>query len=275
MRGSRPQLLWAPVIPHVMGIVNVTPDSFSDGGAFLAADHAVAHGVQLTEEGAMVLDVGGESTRPGAAPVDVDTELARVIPVLEGLRRATSGAVRLSIDTRKPEVARAAVAAGATIINDVSASLHEVAAELGVGWIAMHMRGEPPTMQDAPHYGDVVGEVAAELEAAAQAGRRAGVREVWIDPGIGFGKTAEHNWQLLAQLHRIVALGRPVVVGASRKGFLGRVLAASDGVTDPVPVDDRREASLAVATWAMAAGARMIRAHDVRMTVHAARVVAA
>jgi dihydropteroate synthase len=264
------------VIPDVMGIVNVTPDSFSDGGAYFSPDDAVAHGLQLADEGAAVLDIGGESTRPGAAPVDVDTELARVLPVLEGLRRATDGTVRLSIDTRKPEVARAAVAAGATLINDVSATLCDVAAELGVGWLAMHMRGDPRTMQDAPYYDDVVAEVIAELEAAAQAGVRAGVREIFVDPGIGFGKTAEHNWQLLAHLDRIVALGWPVVVGASRKRFLGLALAASDGTPgELVPVDDRREGSLTVATWAMAAGARMIRAHDVRMTVQAARVVAA
>ena len=258
-----------------MGIVNVTPDSFSDGGRYLRVDDAVAHGLRLASDGASVLDIGGESTRPGADPVDVDTELARVVPVIEQLRAATAGEVRLSVDTRNPAVARAAVAAGATLINDVTASLHEVAAELGVGWIAMHMRGEPRTMQDDPHFDDVVGEVSDELAAAARAGEAAGVREVWIDPGLGFGKQAEHNWTLLANLDRLVALGWPVVVGASRKRFLGVALAASDGVEGPVPVDDRREASLSVATWAMLHGARMVRAHDVRMTVHAARVVAA
>jgi dihydropteroate synthase len=263
------------VIPDVMGIVNVTPDSFSDGGRYLRMDDAVAHGLQLVADGASVLDVGGESTRPGAEPVAVDTEIARVVPVIEQLRTATAGAVRLSVDTRHADVARAAVAAGATLINDVTASLHEVAADLGVGWIAMHMRGEPRTMQDDPHFDDVVAEVADELAAAARAGRAAGVREVWIDPGLGFGKLPEHNWTLLAQLDRLVALGWPVVVGASRKRFLGVALAASDGVAEVVPVDDRREASLSVATWAMLHGARMVRAHDVRMTVHAARVVAA
>jgi dihydropteroate synthase len=258
-----------------MGIVNVTPDSFSDGGRFLRADDAIAHGERLADEGAAVLDIGGESTRPGAEPVDPDTELERVIPVIEGLRRRTAGAVRLSIDTRHAEVARAAVAAGATLINDVSSSLHEVAAELGVGWVAMHKRGDPRTMQIDPHYDDVVAEVAEELAAAARTADAAGVREVWIDPGIGFGKTAEHNWTLLANLDRLVALGRPVLVGVSRKGFLGRALADSDRSPEPVPVDDRREASIAVATWAMLHGARMIRAHEVRPTVHAARVVAA
>jgi dihydropteroate synthase len=258
-----------------MGIVNVTPDSFSDGGRYLRVDDAVAHGLRLAEEGAAVLDIGGESTRPGAEPVDVATELDRVVPVIEALRTATEGRVRLSVDTRREAVARAAVVAGATLLNDVSASLHEVAAELGVGWIAMHMQGEPRTMQHEPHYDDVVAEVCDALAAAARAGERAGVREVWVDPGIGFGKTADHNWTLLAQLDRVVALGWPVVVGASRKGFLGAVLAKSDGVADPVPVDDRREGSLSVATWAMLHGVRMVRAHEVRGTVHAARVVAA
>lgn len=169
------------------------------------------------------------------------------------------------------------------MLNDVTASLHEVAAELGMAWIAMHMRGEPRTMQHDPHYDDVVAEVSAELEAAARAGEAAGVPEVWIDPGLGFGKNAEHNWQLVAHLDNLVALGWPVVVGASRKRFLGLALAASDashsnkagGSTEPVPVDDRREGSLAVATWAMMHGVRMVRVHEVRMTVHAARVVAA
>lgn len=258
-----------------MGIVNVTPDSFSDGGRYLHADDAVAHGLRLAAEGATVLDIGGESTRPGAEPVDVETELARVVPVIERLRAETAGAVRLSVDTRRAEVARAAIAAGATLVNDVSASLYGVAADAGVGWVAMHMRGEPRTMQDDPHYDDVVAEVTAELDAVARAAIDAGVPEVWIDPGIGFGKNAEHNWALLANLDRVVALGHPVLVGVSRKRFLGVALAASDGMTEPVPVDDRREGSLAVATWAMLHGARMVRAHEVRMTVHAARVVAA
>jgi dihydropteroate synthase len=258
-----------------MGIVNVTPDSFSDGGRYLRVEDAVAQGLRLVAEGAAVLDIGGESTRPGADPVDVDTELARVVPVVEALRAAVEGEVRLSVDTRRPEVARAAVQAGATLVNDVSASLHEVAADLGVGWIAMHMRGEPRTMQVAPHYDDVVAEVTAELADAARAAQQAGVREIWIDPGLGFGKTSDHNWTLLAHLDELVALGHPVVVGASRKGFLGFALAKSDGRSEPAPVDDRLEGSIAVATWAMHHGARMVRAHDVRPTVHAARVVAA
>lgn len=256
-------------VPLVMGIVNVTPDSFSDGGRFL--DAAIAHGVELLAEGASILDVGGESTRPGADPVDVDTELARVIPVVEAL----SELGRVSIDTRKPEVARAAVAAGATLLNDVSASLWPVAADLGVGWIAMHMQGEPGTMQLDPHYDDVVAEVRGFLADRAEAAARAGVREIWVDPGFGFGKTDAHNLALLAGLDRIVDLGWPVLVGTSRKAMLGRLLAVSDGVDGPVPVDDRLAGSLATEVWAMHRGAAMIRVHDVRSAVQAAKVVAA
>ena len=254
-----------------MGIVNVTPDSFSDGGRYLSPTTAIEHGRRLAAEGADVLDVGGESSRPGADAVDVETELARVIPVLEGL--APLG-VRLSIDTTKAAVARAAVAAGASLINDVSASLEPLAAELSVGWIAMHRRGDPKTMQQHAHYDDVVAEVCRDLADAADRGRRAGVAEIWLDPGIGFAKTARHNLELLAHLDAVVGLGFPVCVGASRKRFLGELLAASEGV-DHVDDDDRREGSLVAATTAMVAGATMVRVHDVRMTVHAARVVAA
>src|SRR3954451_14688606 len=173
-----------------MGGINVTPDSFSDGGRFLSVDGAVAHGRHLAAEGADWLDVGGESTRPGADPVDEAEELRRVLPVVEAL--AADG-FRVSIDTRHEGVARAAVAAGASLLNDVSASLGAVAAELGVAWAAMHAQGDPRTMQDAPHYDDVVAEVLAHLVARADAARTTGVPEVWIDPGIGFGKTAAHN----------------------------------------------------------------------------------
>jgi dihydropteroate synthase len=253
-----------------MGVVNVTPDSFSDGGRF--ADHAtaIAHGLALAAEGADWVDVGGESTRPGAAPVEEDEELRRVVPVVEALAAA---GLHVSIDTRKATVARAAVAAGATLLNDVGASLGAVAAELGVGWAAMHARGEPATMQDAPSYDDVVLEVRDELVAKADAARQAGVPEVWIDPGIGFGKTHAHNLTLLAHLDELVGTGYPVLVGTSRKGFLGALLGRSDGLDGPVGADDRLEGSLATATWAMANGARMVRAHDVRATVQAARVI--
>lgn len=254
-----------------MGIVNVTPDSFSDGGRYLDAEAAVAHGLALLAEGAAVVDVGGESTRPGAEPVDAAEELRRVLPVIEAL----AGHGRVSIDTRKPEVARAAIAAGATLVNDVSASLWPVAAEAGVGWVAMHMRGEPRTMQEAPRYDDVVGEVCAFLELQAGRADQAGVGEIWVDPGFGFGKTAEHNLTLMAHLDEVVALGWPVLVGTSRKATVGRLLAASDGVDGVVPPDDRLAGSLATEVWCMHRGARMVRAHDVRAAVQAARVVAA
>jgi dihydropteroate synthase len=253
-----------------MGVVNVTPDSFSDGGRF--ADHAaaIAHGLALAAEGADWVDVGGESTRPGASPVTEAEELRRVVPVVEGLAAA---GLRVSVDTRKPAVARAAVTAGATLLNDVGASLGSVAAELGVAWAAMHAQGEPATMQDAPTYGDVVREVRDELVARADAARAAGVAEVWIDPGIGFGKTHQHNLLLLAHLDDLVATGYPVLIGTSRKGFLGTLLGRSDGIEGPTAVDDRLEGSLATATWAMACGVQMVRAHDVRATAHAARVI--
>jgi len=260
-----------PTLPLVMGIVNVTPDSFSDGGRYLATDAAVAHGLDLLAQGAAILDVGGESTRPGASVVSVDEEIRRVVPVVEQL--APHG--RVSVDTRNPEVARAAVAAGATLINDVSAQLWPVAADLGVGWVAMHMQGEPATMQLDPVYDNVVDEVCAFLAERATEAAEAGVAEIWVDPGFGFGKTLQHNLTLLAQLDRVVALGWPVVVGTSRKGMLGRILADSDGVADPVDSDDRLAGSIASEVWAMHRGAAMIRAHDVRAAVQASKVVAA
>ena len=258
-------------LPLVMGVVNVTPDSFSDGGRFLDPGAAVAHGLELLAEGASVLDVGGESTRPGAEPVPVEEELRRVLPVIEGL----APHARVSVDTRKAEVARAAVAAGATLLNDVSAELWPVAAELGVGWVAMHMRGEPGTMQQEPRYDDVVVEVCAFLAERAELARQAGVEEIWVDPGIGFGKTMEHNLTLLAHLDEVVALGWPVLVGTSRKMTLGRLLAQSDGIDGVVPPDDRLAGSIATEVWAMHKGAAMVRAHDVRAAVQASKVVAA
>ena len=264
----------------VMGILNVTPDSFSDGGRFLAHVAALEHGRQLIDEGASIVDVGGESTRPGAAPVGVDEELARVLPVVAGL----ADDVRVSIDTRHEAVARAAVASGASMVNDVSAGLGGVAAELGVGWVAMHMLGDPRTMQDEPRYDDVVAEVRDFLVGRAERAADLGVSEVWIDPGIGFGKDTAHNLELLARIDELVATGWPVVVGVSRKRFLGVLTAASDaghgsvphhdGNVRATPVDDRREGSVAVAAWAYSRGVGMVRAHDVRATVRAARVVA-
>ena len=245
-----------------MGVLNVTPDSFSDGGRWTDPQRAVARGLEMAAEGAEVIDVGGESTRPGADPVDEAEECRRVVPVITVL----APSVRVSVDTRKAAVAEAAIAAGATLVNDVSASLWPVAATAGVGWVAMHMRGEPRTMQRDVHYDDVVGEVRSFLLARAERARAAGVDEVWVDPGIGFGKTAAHNLRLLRHLGELVAAGHPVLVGASRKAFLGSLLGGA-------PVDDRLEGSLAVAVWAATAGAAMVRAHDVAPTVEALRVV--
>jgi dihydropteroate synthase len=253
--------------PLVMGILNVTPDSFSDGGEFLDRDRALARGRAMIAEGADIVDVGGESTRPGADPVPADEELRRVIPVIEGL----AGQVRVSIDTTKEQVAEAAVGAGATLINDVSAELWPVAARNGAGWVAMHRQGTPASMQVDPHYDDVVAEVTALLVDRAGRARRAGVAEVWIDPGIGFGKTVHHNLALLASLGDLVDIGYPVLVGTSRKRFLAEV--GSSGGATPLPVGDRLPGSLATATWAMVQGARMVRVHDVSATVEAAVLV--
>ena len=253
--------------PLVMGVLNVTPDSFSDGGRWLDPQAAVSHGLELVAEGADVVDVGGESTRPGAEPVDEAEELRRVIDVVAAL----APHVRVSIDTRKPGVARAAVGAGATMVNDVSASLWEVAAETGAAWVAMHMQGEPATMQLSPDYHDVVGEVRRFLADRAATARRAGVEEVWIDPGIGFGKTLEHNLALLRHLSVLTETGIPVLVGTSRKSFLGKLTASPAG--EPAPVEDRLEASVASAVWSMTQGAAMVRVHDVAPTVAAARLV--
>ena len=269
-----------------MGVVNVTPDSFSDGGQWFDPARAVAHGLDLFAAGAAMVDIGGESTRPGAEPVDAAEEMRRVLPVIEAL----SAHGRVSIDTRRAQTAEAAVGAGATIINDISSSLHASAADLGVGWVAMHMQGDPRTMQQAPAYDDVVAEVRDHLVACAEAAMAAGVDELWIDPGFGFGKTLDHNLELLAHLDELVATGFPVAVGLSRKAFLGRLLAMSDarvaaptlpgldatvspGDVDPVATDDRIEGSLAAATWAAQQGVQLIRVHDVQATVHAVELV--
>ncbi|CAN5166802.1 dihydropteroate synthase [soil metagenome] len=254
-----------------MGVVNVTPDSFSDGGDHLRAVDAIAHGRRLVLAGASVIDVGGESSRPGAEPVTDAIELERVVPVVEAL----AGEVRVSVDTAKAVVAHAAVDAGATLINDVTASLHAVAAEREVGWVAMHMQGQPRSMQTRPRYDDVVAEVGANLVQRAETARASGVEEIWIDPGIGFGKTAAHNWALLGAVPRFVATGWPVAVGTSRKGFLGAVLATADGSSAPVPTDDRLEASVATAVRAALDGAAMVRVHDVATTIGALRSAAA
>jgi dihydropteroate synthase len=247
-----------------MGVVNVTPDSFSDGGRFLDTAAAIQHGLALLADGADIVDVGGESTRPGATPVDEAEELRRVVPVV----RELSSHGRVSIDTMKAAVAEAAIEAGATLVNDVTASLWDVAAAAGssVGFVAMHMQGMPQTMQHEPRYDDVVREVREFLVARASAAADAGVQEVWIDPGIGFGKTFDHNLSLLRHLRALVDTGFPVVLGTSRKKFLQHLT----GVDSP---DDVGEASLATAVAAMRAGARMVRVHDVRPTAQAAVLV--
>ncbi len=263
-----------------MGVVNVTPDSFSDGGCWPDPDSAIAHARDLVAEGADIIDVGGESTRPGAAPVDAATEAARVVPVVEAL----APSVRVSVDTMTPVVAEAAVAAGATIVNDVSGSLElaRVAARSGAVWVCMHMQGTPRTMQQRPHYDDVVAEVKGFLIERAEAGRALGVAEVWIDPGIGFGKTTAHNLTLLAHTDELVATGFPVVIGTSRKSSLGRLTAQADGATvadtEPgseasrtlaAPIGERLEASIATAVYAWRHGAAVVRVHDVAETVAA------
>jgi dihydropteroate synthase len=249
-----------------MGVVNVTPDSFSDGGRHFDHGLAIERGHALVAEGADWVDVGGESTRPQARPVPADEELRRVVPVVSALADA---GVPVSIDTRKPEVARAALAAGARLVNDVSASLAEVAAAAGVGFVAMHMQGDPLTMQDDPTYDDVVVEVRDHLVARARAARAAGVTDVWIDPGIGFGKALAHNVDLLAHLDALVDTGYPVLVGTSRKGMLGTLAARADPGGAVPPASDRLEGSVATAVWSARCGAAMVRVHDVAATVRA------
>lgn len=256
---------------RVMGVLNVTPDSFSDGGDFVSFDAALAQARRLIADGADILDIGGESSRPGAAPVDGAEEIARVVPVIRAIRG--ENAIPISIDTMKPEVARAAVEAGASMWNDVTALRHApdslaIAAALGCDVVLMHMQGEPDTMQEGPRYDDVAGEVAAFLAERAQAALAAGVRRerIWLDPGVGFGKhVTRHNLPLIAGLPRIVALGFPVLLGVSRKSFIG----ALDGGAPP---DQRLGGSIAAALAGVAAGVAAVRVHDVRETVQAVRV---
>jgi dihydropteroate synthase len=268
----------------LMGIVNVTPDSFSDGGAFLSAEAAIGHAQGLAGEGAGILDVGGESTRPGAEPVGADEELRRVVPVLEGIAAADLDA-RVSIDTSKASVARAAIAAGASIVNDVSAlradpAMVEVVVDSGVECCLMHMLGEPRTMQrgvGGPKYKDVVDDVKAFLEERLAFAVGAGVREerIMLDPGIGFGKTAEHNLELLDRLAELTTLGRPLVVGTSRKSFLGRIIADAAGEAEPVETSLRLPGTIATNVLALERGASVFRVHDVAPVRDALAVAAA
>jgi len=255
-----------------MGVVNVTPDSFSDGGRFLDADAAARHGVKLAADGASILDIGGESTRPGAQPVAAGEESDRVLPVIERLAEASSA--RLSIDTMKLDVARAALAAGAGVVNDVSAfradpEMAGLVASAGADCCLMHMRGEPRTMQEDPRYDDVVSDVASFLEERMRFALAEGVPEerIWLDPGIGFGKTVEHNLELLRRLDEIVAIGRPVVVGASRKSFLGTLTGRA--------VEDRLPATIAANVLALERGAAIFRVHEVAELRDALGVAAA
>jgi len=254
----------------VMGIVNVTPDSFSDGGAFAGPEEAVRYGARLVDEGADVLDVGGESTRPRSDPVDVDEELRRVIPVIEGLTEIQQ-TTPVSVDTRKPEVARAAIDAGARIVNDITAgrdpAMLEVVETSGAGLVLMHMLGEPKTMQDDPEYVDVVAEVTGFLRERIEAAVFAGIPEerICVDPGIGFGKNVEHNLALLRAVPALRPLGAAVMIGASRKRFIGVLTGAEDPA-------DRLEGSLAVAVLAASLGADAVRVHDVAATVRSLQV---
>jgi dihydropteroate synthase len=256
--------------PRLMGVVNVTPDSFSDGGLFLNAEAAIEHGRKLARQGAAILDVGGESTRPGAEEVSVEEELARVVPVVQGLAEGAT----VSVDTSKAAVAEAALDAGASIVNDVTAMRHDpeigaLCAERGAGLILMHMQGDPRTMQANPTYDDVVDDVRAFLAERMAAAVGAGVDEerIWLDPGIGFGKSLDHNLELLRRLGELCGLGRPLVVGTSRKSFIGKI--------DGAAVDERLGGTIASSILAAATGADVLRVHDVAEAAQAAKVASA
>lgn len=271
-----------PYLPHpgrcaVLGVLNVTPDSFSDGGRYVDREHAVAHGVAMRDAGADLVDVGGESTRPGAGRVDPATERDRVVPVIRDL---VAEGVRVSVDTTRAAVAEAAVEAGATVVNDVSGGLADprmapVVASARVPWILMHWRGHSDRMAELASYEDVIGEVRAELVARADAAVLAGVDPglLVLDPGLGFAKTAAHNWALLRRLDVLVALGFPVLVGASRKRFLGELLADADGAPRPTP--GRDGATAAITALAAHAGAWGVRVHDVDASMDAVAVASA
>lgn len=251
-----------------MGVLNTTPDSFSDGGRYGTIDRAVAQAEHMLKVGAHIIDIGGESSRPGAEPVSQVEELRRVLPVIESL----SGRCVMSIDTAKPEVAEAALDAGAHIINDITSSLEQVAGQFGAGWMAMHMQGEPRSMQTAPAYDDVVAEVRDFLIDAVERGRKASVPKMWVDPGIGFGKTTEHNLSLLRDVGSVTSLGCDVVIGVSRKRFIGEIHAHSDGTND-VPAIDRVEGSVVAAVRAWRAGVKIVRVHDVEPHARAAALL--
>jgi dihydropteroate synthase len=269
---------------RLMGVVNVTPDSFSDGGLYLDAHAAIAHACELIGEGADIVDIGGESTRPGAEPVSAEEELRRVLPVVEGIVAGDRTPTRpqVSIDTSKASVARACIEAGATLVNDVSAlradpEMAGLVAERGCECCLMHMRGEPRTMQADPRYDDVVDDVRSFLEERMAYAVAQGVREesIMLDPGIGFGKTLAHNLALLRRLDELTSLGRPLVVGTSRKSFLGRILADAVGQADPVAATERLGGTIATSVLAYERGASVFRVHDVAPVRDALAVAAA
>lgn len=260
-----------------MGVLNVTPDSFSDGGRYLDVDDALRHARAIRQRGADIIDVGGESTRPGASRVDAAVEVERVLPVI---RELSGEGIPLSVDTTRASVAAAAVEAGASVINDVSGGLADpdmarVAAESGVPWVLMHWRGHSKDMNALASYGDVVGEVVDELSARVDAALAAGVAEhaIVLDPGIGFAKQAEHDWALLHRMDAVLALGYPVLIGASRKRFLGRLLADQEG--EPRPAAQREDATAAVSALAAYAGAWGVRVHEVGASLDAVLVASA
>ena len=252
-----------------MGILNVTPDSFSDGGCYFDVQQAVVRAKLMVAEGATLIDIGGESSRPGASPVSIDEELARVIPVIHAIVDVVE--VLISVDTYKAEVARQALAAGAHLVNDITAlrgdaTMASVVAEMEAGLILMHMKGTPRTMQNSPRYDDVVGEVCASLQESIQTAEAEGVaaERIIIDPGIGFGKTTEHNIELLKRLTEFRSLNKPLLIGTSRKSFIGNVLG--------LPVTERVEGTAATVCWAIAQGADIVRVHDVKANVRAAQM---
>lgn len=270
---------WPAGRPAIMGVLNVTPDSFSDGGRYPDATSAVEAGLRMFEDGADIIDVGGESTRPGADPVTAEEEISRVAPVVD---RLVGEGLRVSIDTHKPEVAKVALELGAAMVNDISGlrdpDMVDLCAKAGCGVCVMHMLGTPKTMQAHPVYGDVVRDVREYLLHACALAEKAGVHksDLWIDPGIGFGKTLAHNLELLRRLEEIVALGYPVLVGVSRKSFIGRVLGTTElGGDSQVPVDERLEGTLAAQVVAQMKGAKVIRVHDVKEGRRAAVVAGA
>jgi dihydropteroate synthase len=254
----------------VMAVLNVTPDSFSDGGRFLDVETATAHAAQMLADGADIVDVGGESTRPGASPVPVEVEVGRVVPVISRMRSDLPDAV-ISVDTRRALVAEAALDAGATIVNDVSAgadpAMFDLVRDRGAAIVLMHMRGEPRTMQEAPSYANVVDEVREHLRGRIGAAELAGIdpERIAIDPGIGFGKDLEHNLELIRRIDELVGLHRPVLVGPSRKRFIGAIL--------DLPEDQRVEGTIGAAVWMVSRGAHIVRVHDVLEVVRALRVV--